>query len=213
MFDIDKEFGSIGSIYDIDISNPIDGVKLNRIGWIIHPPYVAQSILDAFQKIHDGLENAQLNGIDMFVIFIVPYWPDSDVYRKIKRTHFDHIEIIMTRHTHFYENHGRFINSSFDTSLFIFDDNSDICKYHDIISSIYIKNIPNKNNIPRSLKLLMANIDHQQIKITDKDDDTNIVTLSSDTNNRMMWKSQYNRDNDSYVVRRKDISPLIVKIT
>jgi hypothetical protein len=212
MFDIDKSFGSIGSFFDMDMENPIPSVKLDSVGWIVHPPYVLDIMMKSFQKVCDGLANALLKGIDMFVVFIMPYLVDSEVYRAIKRTHYNYTEIVMTRHTHFYENHGRFINSSFDTVLFIFHDNKDIRKYSDIISSIYIKNIPDKINIPRSLKMFMTMNNYQQITIEDNDDSTNIVTLNYESTNKTTWRVRYNSDCKNYVIRNKDISPLVVKL-
>jgi hypothetical protein len=212
LFDIDKQFGSIGNIYNVDMASPFDDIKLDSVGWIVHPPYVLQTMLDAFKKICQGLENAKLKGINLFVIFIIPYWSDSEIYRQIKRTHFKYTEIIMTRHTHFYENHGRFINSSSDTSVFIFDgDCCDIRKYSDIISAMYIKNIPDKPNIPKPLRNLIDMNNYQKISITDKDDETNVVVLNQKSLNQTTWKSKYTVNHENYVIRNKDISPIIVK--
>ena len=212
LFEDDQKFGSIGNIFDISMSSPLDGVKLDSTGWIVHPPYIPEIMCRAVDKINEGISNAKLRGAKMFVVLIIPYWPESEVYRKAKFSKHSYTEIVMTRHTHFYENHGRYINSSFDTAMFIFDDEKkDIVQYADIIGSVYIKNIPNKVNIPKSLKMLMNN-NYQQITMKDKDDDTNTVVLNPHSTNRMTWRSKYNRENEHYVVRNKDISPLIVKI-
>lgn len=210
LFKSDEYFGSIGNFFNIDIDNPIRGIKLDNIGWIIHPPYVLDIMMKAFQQICNGLANALLKGINMFVLFVIPYWVDSDVYRAVKRTHYNYTEIVMSRHTHFYENHGNYINSSFDTVLFIFHENNDVRKYSDIIDAIYVKNMPSNNNIPKSLRMFM-NIDNfQRVSIVDNDDDTNSVVLNNESTSKTTWRIRYNSDNHNYVIRNKDISPLIV---
>lgn len=214
LFDIDKNFESIGNIFDINMSSPISDVKLNNVGWIAHPPYIPSIMSATFDKIKEGLDSAQLRGVKMFVILIVPYWPDSEMYMKIKRTHHHYTEIVMTRHTHFYENHGRYINSSFDTSIFIFSENtSNNFQYADIIDAIYIKNIPCQINIPKIMKLCIRNSEYEQIILSDNDDNTNKVVMNTLSTNRTTWKLKYSGLNNNYVIKNKDISPLVVKIT
>ena len=214
LFDIDKCFGSIGSIFDINMTCPIEDVKIDNIGWIVHPPYIPSLMSDAFDKIKEGLDTAQLKGVNMFIVFVIPYWPESDVYQNIKKTHHRYTEILMTRHTHFYENHGRYINSSFDTAIFIFDEHkSDSFQYADIIDAIYIKNIPCLTNIPKIMKYCIQKSKYDQIIICDNDDSTNKVIMNPLSTNKTTWKLKYNGSNNNYVVKNKDISPLVVKIT
>lgn len=213
MFDIDQHFGSMGSIFDTDMANPISGVKLENIGWVVHPPYIMETMVMAFERIKECISNAMLKGISTFIVFVIPYIPDSRLYKLIKKTHFKYTEIVMSRHTHFYENHGRYINSSFDTAVFIFDESADRFpdNYSDIVDAIYIKNMPSNINIPRITREFIKESNYDTIVIHDNDDDTNRVTMKMPSTNTIAWKMRYDDVNDNFVVTTKDISPMIVK--
>jgi hypothetical protein len=213
LFLSDKKFGSIGSIFDINMANPINHVRLKSVGWLIHPPYIEDIMLKAYKHMMNGFETAVLQGITLFCVFVIPYNPDSNIYKLIRRSHYPFSEIVMNRHTHYYENHGRYINSSFDTVMFIFDqsDNKEISQYSDIINAMFINNMPKPmNNLSKNIKALMHLDDRSQITITDKDDSTNVITLSANTNTP--WRIKYRKALDNYVVNTKDVSALVVKI-
>jgi hypothetical protein len=76
---------------------------------------------------------------------------------------------------------------------------------------MYIKNIPDKPNIPKPLRNLIDMNNYQKISITDKDDETNVVVLNQKSLNQTTWKSKYTVNRENYVIRNKDISPIIVK--
>lgn len=212
IFDDDKKFGSIGNFFNTKLDNPFIGkINLPSIGWLVHPPCIPHIIHNAYLHICDSLSNAQLRNVNLTIVLIIPHQPDSELYRVIKHTHYKYTEIIYPRHLHFYENHGRYISSSFDTNIFIFDQTNDISKYYDIIDSMYIGNIPNGEcGIPKPLKLFIDIGNFQSMNIVDRDDSTNIVTLNKTSSNKITWQLRYNKDGNNYIIKTCDISPIIV---
>lgn len=200
MFDCDKAYGSIGNFMDIDMLAPIAGVTIPKIGWVLHPPYVDSVLMETSAKILRALDDAKLMNVNLFIVLVMPYWPESRHYDRLKQTHHPYAELIMTRNTHYYENHGKVVGSSFDTVVFIFDRNqSSGMAYADIISAMYINNAPNKTNYPRATKALLSISDTTSYIIQDQNDPAHKVTLSIN-NNASNWNIKYHYIQNQYIV-------------
>ena len=214
LFPEDQQFGSMGNLFDTDMSCPIADVALKQVGWIVHPPYINDIMHKAYSHIMTSMANAELHCIDLFIVFVIPYIPTSKLYLQIRKSHYAFVEIVLTRHTHFYENNGTFINSPFDTVMFMFDQTRtrNISNYSSIVDAIYINNIPRVDNIPKQLRAILRLDDSSRLTVYDKDDDTNVVTLSIPNHKKHPLRLKYRSVSDNYVVNMTETSALVVKL-
>ena len=91
--DTDKPYGSLGSIFDIDITSYPEG-------WTLNPPYI-ESIINNLIEIIIKAENDTNGKLPIFMT--LPYWDDLESVKKLMDSGFVRRRVIMEHNTYIYE--------------------------------------------------------------------------------------------------------------
>lgn len=132
--DTDTPFGSLGTFFKVNMINPTKrSSNNNKIAWTVNPPYIDHIMTKSARKVHKACIEADKNGIELMVFFIMPGWTDSTCYDILSKSKYKRKEVKLFKGKHKYEYQNKQIVARFNSYVFVLDtmkktvDYSDIC--------------------------------------------------------------------------------------
>lgn len=105
--DTDSIFGSVGNIFDYDITNTRS---------ILNPPFILTVIEKLVDKLLVSLEKSTSS---LYVLYL-PWWDDADYFTKLQESQYKLDLWKLDENTYLYENHlGAKIRANFKSAVFI----------------------------------------------------------------------------------------------
>ena len=118
--DVDKIFGSLGNIFDVDMTNPLNlEEKPDRVVWVVNPPFVESIMEKIMDKTVEALKRA--DDQEMVVFVVLPSWKDSGAHKIIMdNTWFLRDAYTLDKNEHYFEGDDKII-ARFKTDVFVMD--------------------------------------------------------------------------------------------
>ncbi|VVU95603.1 Phosphorylated CTD interacting factor 1 WW domain [seawater metagenome] len=120
-YDTDKIFGSIGSFYDVSLTNPLNNNNQDKKVWSICPPYIDKILTYSAQKTIKALKEAESNNQKLIIFFVMPGWEKSESYIILSSTKYKSNKKKLEKNSYYYEYQGRYIPANFNSYGFVLE--------------------------------------------------------------------------------------------
>ena len=137
-YDTDKLFGSIGNVFEINLFEVLEKLRINGedIMISVNPPYVYSIIDSSVILIGKWLDEANKKKQQLNIVFNIPEWPDAEYNKILRDNKYKVFDKILLPNKHYYENtnnpdvidtyHHEKIIAKFKSHIYVFSINSKI---------------------------------------------------------------------------------------
>jgi len=115
LFEIDREFGSLGNFFTAPDANFQTGT------FQVNPPFIDQVFQSVVERLIQLLEIAAANQRSLMFVFFMPNWLDSQAYQNARASNFCQEEIVLNAYTHYYYSYRdlKYIKVQFNTHVLV----------------------------------------------------------------------------------------------